>query len=83
MSNEPMKIEIARQVTFALQELGARAELLFIVGSYGGTQIDSDVLEMLEQYNRNGTCIHSMILSVEDTPQTRRERISILTGGVQ
>lgn len=83
MSNEPMKMEIARQLTIALHELGAPAELLFIVGSYGDTQIDSDVLEMLEQYNRNGTCIHSMILSVEDTPQTRRERISIITGGVQ
>ncbi|MEP8938464.1 hypothetical protein ABKU80_09475 [Enterobacter mori] len=81
MSNEAMKMALAKQLTIAMQNLGAPVELLCIVGSYGDTQIDSDVLEMLEQYNTNGTCIHSLILSVEDTPQTRRERISLVEGG--
>lgn len=81
MSNEAMKMALAKQLTIALQNLGAPVELLCIVGSYGDTQIDSDVLEMLEQYNANGTCIHRLILSVEDTPQTRRERISLVEGG--
>ncbi|HBL6038407.1 hypothetical protein EKN44_19150 [Enterobacter hormaechei] len=81
MSNEAMKMALAKQLTIALQNLGAPVELLCIVGSYGDTQIDSDVLEMLEKYNSNGSCIHSLILSVEDTPQTRRERISLVEGG--
>lgn len=81
MSNEAMKMALAKQLTIALQNLGAPVELLCIVGSYGDTQIDSDVLEMLEQYNANGTSIHSLILSVEDTPKTRRERISLVEGG--
>lgn len=81
MSNETMKMALAKQLTISLQNLGAPVELLCIVGSYGDTQIDSDVLEMLEQYNVNGTCIHSLILSVEDTPQTRRERMSLVEGG--
>lgn len=81
MSNETMKMALAKQLTISLQNLGAPVELLCIVGSYGDTQIDSDALEMLEQYNANGTSIHSLILSVEDTPQTRRERISLVEGG--
>lgn len=81
MSNETMKMALAKQLTISLQNLDAPVELLCIVGSYGDTQIDSDVLEMLEQYNANGTSIHSLILSVEDTPQTRRERISLVEGG--
>lgn len=61
MSNEAMKMALAKQLTIALQNLGAPVELLCIVGSYGDTQIDSDVLEMLEQYNQCGTCMDVII----------------------
>ena len=56
-----MKMALAKQLTIALQNLGAPVELLCIVGSYGDTQIDSDVLEMLEQYNQRGTCMDVII----------------------
>lgn len=61
LSDEAMKMQIAKQLTIALQNLSAPVELLCIVGSYGDTQTDSDVLEMLEQYNERGTCMNEII----------------------
>ncbi|ELM6922243.1 hypothetical protein OGW15_21335 [Citrobacter sp. Cf039] len=61
MSSEAMKMALAKQLTITLQNLGAPVELLCIVGSYGDTQIDSDVLESLEQYNDRGTCMEVII----------------------
>ncbi|WP_163473059.1 hypothetical protein [Klebsiella michiganensis] len=61
MSNEAMKMALAKQLTIALQSLGAPVELLCIVGSYGDTQTDSDILEMLEQYNERGTSMEVII----------------------
>jgi hypothetical protein len=61
MSNEAMKMALAKQLTIALQNLGAPVELLCIVGSYGDTQTDSDILEMLEQYNERGTSMEVII----------------------
>ncbi|MBE3178203.1 hypothetical protein INF83_09630 [Enterobacter cloacae complex sp. P3B] len=61
MSNEAMKMALAKHLTIALQNLGAPVELLCIVGSYGDTQADSDILEMLEQYNERGTCMEFII----------------------
>lgn len=79
--SEQMKMALARQLNIALQNLGAPLELLCIVGSYGDTQIDSDILEMLEQYNERGTCVAELILSVEDTPATLRSRFTVVNGG--
>lgn len=61
MSNEAMKMALAKQLTIALQNLSAPVELLCIVGSYGDTQVDSDILEMLEQYNERGTSMEVII----------------------
>lgn len=61
MSDEAMKMALAKQLTIALQNLVAPVELLCIVGSYGDTQTDSDVLEMLEQYNERGTSMEVII----------------------
>lgn len=66
MSNEAMKMALAKQLTIALQNLGAPVELLCIVGSYGDTQTDADTLEMLEQYNDSGTCM-DVIIAPEST----------------
>lgn len=77
--SEQMKMALARQLNIALQNLGAPLELLCIVGSYGDTQIDSDILEMLEQYNERGTCVAELIMSVEDTPATLRSRFSVVS----
>lgn len=56
-----MKMKIAKQLVITLQNLGAPAHLLFLIGSYGDTQTDEDVLEMLEQYNERGTYVHEVI----------------------
>lgn len=61
MSDEAMKMALAKQLTIALLNLGAPVELLCIVGSYGDTQTDSDILEMLEQYNERGTRMEEII----------------------
>lgn len=61
MSDESMKMAFANQLTIALLNLGAPVELLCIVGSYGDTQTDSDILEMLEQYNERGTSMEEII----------------------
>ena len=61
MSDETMKIALAKQLTIAMQNLGASVELLCIVGSYGDTQTDSDILEMIEQHNERGTCMDVII----------------------
>ncbi|QAT69541.1 hypothetical protein EQ249_07930 [Citrobacter freundii] len=61
MSDETMKIALAKQLTIAMQNLGASVELLCIVGSYGDTQSDSDIIDMLEQYNERGTCMDVII----------------------
>ncbi|WP_431623256.1 hypothetical protein [Citrobacter freundii] len=61
MSNEAIKMALARQLTIALQNLSAPVELLCIVGSYGDTQTDSDILEALEQYNERGTSMKVII----------------------
>ncbi len=61
MSNEQMKMALAKQLTITMQNLGAPVELLCIVGSYGDTQSDSDILDMLEQYNERGTCMDVIV----------------------
>ncbi|MFH2332221.1 hypothetical protein ABK669_00995 [Enterobacter hormaechei] len=61
MTDEAMKMALAKQLTIAMQNLGAPVELICIVGSYGDTQTDSDILEMLEQHNESGTCMDVII----------------------
>jgi len=56
-----MKMKLAKQLTIALQQLNAPIELLCIVGSYGDTQSDEDILECLEQYNECGTAMQEII----------------------
>ena len=62
MTDEEIKMALAKQLAIAMQNLGAPVELLCIVGSYGDTQTDSDILEMLEQYNERGTCMDVIIV---------------------
>jgi hypothetical protein len=58
---DAMKMKLSRQLNIALQNLNADIELLCIVGSYGDTQSDEDILECLEQYNERGTCMQEII----------------------
>lgn len=56
-----MKMKIAKQLVIAMQNIGAPAKLMFLIGSYGDTQSDEDILEMLEQFNERGTYVHEVI----------------------
>ena len=65
-----MKMKIAKQLTILLTNISAPTELLFLIGSYGDTQSDEDILEMLEQYNECGTFVHEVIAPAYQWKQT-------------
>lgn len=46
-----MKAQIAHELYRALEALGAEGELLAVVGSYGNTLDDDDVLALLRRWN--------------------------------
>jgi hypothetical protein len=46
-----MKAQIAHELYRALQSLGADNELLSVIGSYGDTLDDDDVLALLKSWN--------------------------------
>lgn len=46
-----LKAEIAVQMYAACQKLGARSDLLGIIGSYGDTLTDREVLDRLKRWN--------------------------------
>lgn len=60
-----MKIDLARELYTALEELDAPPELLSIIGSLGDTLDDADVVRLLTNYNRNGT-MFSKVLCRQD-----------------
>ena len=70
--------KIIGQINLAIESLGGSVELLCLVGSFGGSQTDDDVLEMLEQYNANGTYMDSIITAVDDTPEIKRSRMKLV-----
>ena len=52
---------IVSELYFALSRLGARDELLAIVGSWGDTMDDARTLDYLRAFNRNGTMFSEVI----------------------
>jgi hypothetical protein len=80
MTDEAMKMALAKQLTITMQNLGAPVELLCIVGSYGDTQTDSDILEMLEQHNERGTCMDVIIAPEFMETKARRCIMTDYTG---
>ena len=46
-----LRAEIATEIYRACEKLGAGPELLSIIGSYGDTLSDEDVLAFLKEYN--------------------------------
>lgn len=49
--NVTLKAEVAAQIYAAMKQLGAPPELLAIIGSYGDTLPDSEILALLKGYN--------------------------------
>ncbi len=58
MTRRGLKAQIADEIRAALERLDADAELLAIVGSWGDTLDDADVLSMLRDYNAGRPTLH-------------------------
>lgn len=52
------KTAIADELVVALKRLGADPELLSIIGSYGDTLSDEEVLQLLRDWNATGKVMH-------------------------
>ena len=65
MSDNNLKADIAKEIYRALDDLYAPSELLSIVGSYGDTLPDADVLAYLKQFNETGTVFSKVICRAE------------------
>jgi hypothetical protein len=66
MSNDKtLKADIAKEIYRALDDLCADPQLLSIVGSYGDTLPDADVLGYLKQFNETGTIFSKVIRRAE------------------
>lgn len=53
-----MKGDIAYQVYVAMKDLDAPPDLLSIIGSYGDTLDDAEILQLLKAYNETGKVLH-------------------------
>lgn len=51
-AEDEMKAAIAAELVEALRKLGAKSDLLGLVGSYGDSQSDERVLEALRRWNK-------------------------------
>lgn len=71
------QLKIVGQINIAIRGLGGNMELLCLVGSFGQSQTDSDVLEMITQYNETGSYMSTIIAAVGDTPEIRRSRFAL------
>ncbi|HEV2901536.1 MAG TPA: hypothetical protein VGX71_27590 [Pseudaminobacter sp.] len=67
MSDNNLKADIAKEIYRALDDLYAPTELLSILGSYGDTLSDADVLACLKQFNETGTIFSKVICRAEDS----------------
>lgn len=53
-------LEISQQIYRALEILGAESDLLSIIGSYGDTLSDDEILDMLKDWNVGRPVIHTV-----------------------
>ena len=77
-----LKAQIAHELYRALQSLGADNELLSVVGSYGDTLDDDDVLALLKNWNARVLPIvqsHSIVGRI--VAPDRRKRFQVIEGG--
>ena len=71
---EQINLDIMANIYKALESLHAPFELLALVGSYGDTLDNNEILEMLIEFNETGE-FGETIISVFDTPEDRRNRL--------
>jgi len=72
------QLKVIGQIYKAFENLGADIDILSLVGSFGTTQEDDDILEMFEQYNETGSYFAEVFASVSDTPSDRRSRMKLV-----
>jgi len=58
VTKSDVRAQIAGELGAALERLGADEELLAIVGSWGDTLNDAEVLAMLRKYNAGQPTLH-------------------------
>ena len=66
MSDNNLKADIAKEIYRALDDLCADPQLLSIVGSYGETLSDEQVLAFLKAFNQTGSMFSRPICSADD-----------------
>ena len=54
MTQPHLKAQIAKELYVAMERLGADPDLLSIIGSYGDTLTDEEILALLREYNATG-----------------------------
>ena len=54
MTQPHLKAQIAQELYFAMDRLGANPDLLSIIGSHGDTLSDEEILALLKEYNATG-----------------------------
>jgi len=72
------QLKIISQIYKAFEKLGAESDILAMVGSWGDTLPDDEILEMFRQHNKTGTIWKEIIADVNDTPQDRRSRMGLV-----
>jgi hypothetical protein len=60
MTQSHITARIAKELYIAMERLGAKPSLLSIVGSYGDTLDDAEILALLRQYNATGQVLHQL-----------------------
>jgi hypothetical protein len=66
VDDKNLKAEIAREIYRALDDLCADPQLLSVVGSYGETLSDEQVLAFLQAFNQTGSMFSRPICSADD-----------------
>ena len=71
--------KILGEISKAIQKMvePGDIELLCLIGSYGYTLDDEEVLDFLQQYNEKGTAIDRILFKAGDTPEIRRSRLEL------
>ena len=58
MTRPHLTTQIAAEIYIAMQKLGADQTLLSIIGSWGDTLNEEEVLALLREYNATGEVLH-------------------------
>jgi hypothetical protein len=69
---------IISQIYVAVERMGGNSELLALIGSWGDTLPDEEILECLQMYNERGTYKSKVLFQVGDTPAIRRSRFEVV-----